>query len=314
LYQKYRTGKRDEANIDPYLRQWGLQTVTSALINCILEATPQIIQARSASAQVLLGLTPSILSTIGSGMEELSMFFITARRPLLGFLLAAGSPAVFSLRTFQYRSPTDALKEHSGVARFPTHNPVVDTLITVVEYVMALGAITNVALLSYDLGVKSFAAYSLNSEYLIGLWSFIGVVIQLLGAYSFSIRARNKAKKSSKRVLHWLRRQFTSMDRDEPVDVHLVEVTFVSMFLSWLTTVLTTLHLIFGTITFSSLLFISVDDALGILGRFMASVLVCRMILVYELSHLRVNVIDDADKVCCSHDEKITNNLNACYQ
>jgi hypothetical protein len=46
-------------------------------------------------------------------------------------------------------------------------------------------------------------------------------------------------------------------------------------------------HIIFGTLTFSSLLFISVRDAVTVIGRYLASLLLCRAILTYELACLR---------------------------
>lgn len=47
------------------------------------------------------------------------------------------------------------------------------------------------------------------------------------------------------------------------------------------------IHVIFGTLAFSSMQFISVKDAFGVIGRYTASVIVCRVIVMYELSGLR---------------------------
>jgi hypothetical protein len=56
---------------------------------------------------------------------------------------------------------------------------------------------------------------------------------------------------------------------------------------AWLLSVCTVAHIISGTLIFSSMKFIGAWDALSILGRYMVSVLSCRVVLVYELSVLR---------------------------
>jgi hypothetical protein len=57
--------------------------------------------------------------------------------------------------------------------------------------------------------------------------------------------------------------------------------------LSWATSVGIAFHIIYGTVTFSSVLFISVRDSIGVVCWFMGSVLVCRIVLMYELASLR---------------------------
>jgi hypothetical protein len=52
----------------------------------------------------------------------------------------------------------------------------------------------------------------------------------------------------------------------------------------------TALHIIFGTTIFSSMLFVSIDDGCIIIISLMASVIVCRVILTYELAVLREKV------------------------
>ena len=46
-------------------------------------------------------------------------------------------------------------------------------------------------------------------------------------------------------------------------------------------------HWIFGTLVFSSTLFIGTLDALGVIARYLASALVCRIILLVELAGVR---------------------------
>lgn len=57
--------------------------------------------------------------------------------------------------------------------------------------------------------------------------------------------------------------------------------------LSWLQSTITILHILFGTLIFSGMLFVGMQDALIIVGRYIAGVAICRVILMYELAGLR---------------------------
>jgi hypothetical protein len=57
--------------------------------------------------------------------------------------------------------------------------------------------------------------------------------------------------------------------------------------LAWLLHKLTVVHIWYGTLTFSSLSSTETKDAISALGRFMASLLTCRVILMYEIAGLR---------------------------
>lgn len=54
--------------------------------------------------------------------------------------------------------------------------------------------------------------------------------------------------------------------------------------LHWAAVILAYAHWIFGTLVFSSTLFIGTLDGLGVIARYLASALVCRMILLVELA------------------------------
>jgi hypothetical protein len=58
-----------------------------------------------AGAQVLLGLTPTILATLGRSTEETSTLSVTGKRPFLALFLAAGSPATAQMRAFDFKDP-----------------------------------------------------------------------------------------------------------------------------------------------------------------------------------------------------------------
>ena len=57
--------------------------------------------------------------------------------------------------------------------------------------------------------------------------------------------------------------------------------------LNWIALILAYAHWVLGTLVFSSTLFIGTLDALGVFTRYLASALVCRMILLVELAGIR---------------------------
>jgi len=57
--------------------------------------------------------------------------------------------------------------------------------------------------------------------------------------------------------------------------------------LAWVLSVFFILHIILGTLILSSTYFVGPRDALGIMVRYVLSVIICRVILVYELAIVR---------------------------
>ncbi|KAF2841226.1 hypothetical protein M501DRAFT_1014034 [Patellaria atrata CBS 101060] len=106
-----------------------------------------------ASAAVMLGLTPSILAVLSPTTVETSLLFIVTRRPLLALCLAAGSPATFLSRSANHADPLEALGGHHSQLSPPKLSNNGHRMVTVVEYLIAIGAIINIAWLSYELGM-----------------------------------------------------------------------------------------------------------------------------------------------------------------
>lgn len=59
------------------------------------------------------------------------------------------------------------------------------------------------------------------------------------------------------------------------------------VFLSWALSICVIVHVTYETLVLLSLYFIGPRDAVGVVGRYMASVLVCRIIVMYEIAGLR---------------------------
>ena len=66
--------------------------------------------------------------------------------------------------------------------------------------------------------------------------------------------------------------------------------------LNWVATILAYAHWISGTLVFSSTLFIGTLDAFGVIARYAVSALLCRAIMLMELSGLRSLETEEEDE------------------
>lgn len=80
--------------------------------NCLLVNLPAAYLANYQAASVIMGLTPTLLASLGPSVAETSL--LSAHRPLLSFLISLGAPAVYPMRVFDFIDPYLALrhKEH----------------------------------------------------------------------------------------------------------------------------------------------------------------------------------------------------------
>ena len=134
------------------------------LINCLLDHTNELGKANMASAAVLLGLMPTILAAAGSTLSETAL--LSARRPLLAFLLATGSPAVLPVRTFQHDDvPKMLVRRKSGLTielSSTSQTLYLKMIVVCIELILALAATANVILTSYELGISTIISWSAN--------------------------------------------------------------------------------------------------------------------------------------------------------
>ncbi|KAF2421116.1 hypothetical protein EJ08DRAFT_673035 [Tothia fuscella] len=194
------------------------------MIRCMLRELSEYIKYTFGSAQVIPGITPSILALLGPTSEEPSLLALIGRRRFLALLLAASSPSIYTNRAFEYHHSAEILKERIDRQHVnPSLHGRYRRVIIVLEYALALMALANVATISWNLGIQA-----------------IVVVIPIL---------------------------------------------FVV--LAWSLSVFIVMHIILGTLTLSSIIFVKSKDALAIMARYIASVVVCRMILLYELAVIR---------------------------
>lgn len=91
------------------------------------------------------------------------MLSVIAQRSLLAGFLAAGSPAVFALRSFEYVRNIEELRERNfSKPKFFIH---LHPIIVVLEYLAAAASAGNIAELCYRLGGQAITATLTSKEY-----------------------------------------------------------------------------------------------------------------------------------------------------
>ncbi|KAH0533899.1 hypothetical protein FGG08_007481 [Glutinoglossum americanum] len=284
-----------------YLKGTGhLNKACPYVVDCILTNTRESYKANMASASVVLGLTPAILTLLGCGTAELSL--LSTRRPFLSICLAIGSPSVAPVHTFEYSNPFVILQTKEGRRLHSRKSALRKALAVTVQYLLAFAAIANVATVSYDLGVKSLFNFTCNQAYLAFLWAFLAPAIQVSGSIAFRLRFKvvdidaGDGRRKRGRFVQRLINEFSPCSTQGRSSILWKRETTFFLIWSWTVSAVAACHILFGTLAFSSLLFIAVKDALTVATRFIASAIVCRAILVFELSGMRETTLIEEER------------------
>ena len=163
-------------------------------VDCILANTTETIKANMASAGVVLGLMPSLLSSLGPTLAESSMVLL--ERPFLSFLLALGAPAFYPSRPFDHQDPLDAFKQPSRKLPQIPSSCWAHVLISLLQYLLALAAAVNVVSASLQLGLKTIVTWKKDQSYLPLLWVISPLAIHLCGVarlHLFLRKVRNRS-------------------------------------------------------------------------------------------------------------------------
>lgn len=284
-YENYLAGRRNWTQSERERWEGLVNTNKPAFppANCLLENTSEWMKSHMASAAVLLGLMPQTIASIGPSAEEISSLFVIARRPLLGILLAAGAPCLHSYRDIDFGKVVEDLKNknsHDHI-RLPHLSTPGHYIVLGLEFLVAAGAVANILENSYRLGIQTICVIGPHVWYLPILWVVLGVPASL---YSSHILWSGLKRKDSHNCF---RAQYTPTAERRSFGIGKFKKTHLSVIESGILSMYIAFHAIASTLIFSSLIFITVLDALGVVARYIASVLVCRAILKYELTQLR---------------------------
>jgi hypothetical protein len=268
-----------------------LSKTITPVIDCLLGNLNETRKAGMAAAAVLLGLLPTTLGLVGSTTTEVGL--IALRRPFLAFLLAAGAPAVSPIRTFDYVDPKELLRKKPGSVKIFSIGLTTKPAIALLQYVVAAAAVLNLATVSYQLCIRTVCSYAPQNAYEPALWAFLAIAVHLFGSWSVYLRVRiitggfNTNTSGRGRLWQRILQEFIPSAAREEAELEIKDETYGYIFLAWFTSMCTVLHIIYGTLVFSSILFISTRDALLVVVRYLLSTLICRATVMFELSGLR---------------------------
>ncbi|KAI1113589.1 hypothetical protein F5Y14DRAFT_417689 [Nemania sp. NC0429] len=302
-FANYLTGRPLDFTLD-WLGGAGEGSVlTQPVVECLLKNISEYIKAASSAAQVILGVTPPLLATLGASAEELAMLNVVGRRPLLALLISVGSPSVYMERVFEFRQPETMLHYSPGQYR-PVKPDTMwkQRLFVMIQYLVAIGAAANVVTLSWQLGVRTVCSWWSNTVFAPLVWTILCIPIHVAGTFALRLRVRrvysDEEKSLNIRFRKWLRllpkrlhdywesEWVPAVTGDEIRTVHFEEGS-VYIAWSWLLSVATVIHILYGSLLLSGLLFIGPRDALLIVFRYVVSVLVCRILIRAELAGMR---------------------------
>lgn len=257
------------------------------------------------SAQVLLGVTPTILAILGSSYTELALLNIVAKRHVLSCLLALGSPSVYMSRAFEFTDPAQLLQDRRGRLRQNTWKGWKLQLLLVAEYVIALAAITNIATINWQLGVRTICPIWNDNVLAPLLWSTLIIIAHAMGSFLLGLQIKrinlSKVPRKSGSTLkewsqsfvkilrEWRHTEFQSAYCQKNIHVTVFGERHIIVIFSWILSTLIVLHVIYETIVLSSLYFIGPRDALLVIARFIGSFLACRIVCMFEIAGLREN-------------------------
>ncbi|KAI1302714.1 hypothetical protein F5Y03DRAFT_193700 [Xylaria venustula] len=293
-YAEYLTG-----NIN---RTLGAQSLVNPVIDCVLGVFPESRKSELATGALVLGLIPTILQTIGSSTAETAL--VGLRRPLLGFLISAGSPAVSMMKTSDFaRSIAEFVEggepRELGIdtLRWSTGRAKWAFLIALLEYVAVSGAVANVLHLAYELGVYAIAIFAPDTIFGVPLWTLGAALIHLAGCLALWIRVRMRnvdarngedyTVRSTKPLDTWVPTQLIPSVFHPAIKLEMRQdkgSVFWFYVLTWVISIGILAQVAFGTLVLSGLLFFSLTDCLTIVGRYTLSAVVCRAVVRLELS------------------------------
>jgi hypothetical protein len=325
-----------EAEIAAYLinnRTDLCPTPCACAADCILNGIPGTLESNYASAQVVLGLIPAVLLLIGPSVAEVAV--ISTRRPLLAVLVALGCPTSYLGRVFRrvdVREPLEftdrsfvgttlgeyLTKEYSGNApavdnsnstTYSQRNHVMDHVVDLAMYALALLAIANDVQISIYTDLRTISGWRCGALFMPMVWFLMSLVEHGWGTIaarvqSWSVRksagARTGTATRSQRVppsnstlcnvrelLSRLRSLFRS---DLYTRLPDAEPTVWSEILFWVAQASALVHMIFGIFELSSLVFISALESVQVFAHFALSIVLCQVVVQVELAIIRAEL------------------------
>lgn len=279
------------------IQRWGASdpNVCKSMVNCLMTNNGDINKADWSSALVLLGLTPTILGQLGSTLKEKAR--LSFQSPVLGFLCILGAPSIpFERPWTKKNSPDTPPRNHFASEERWIFHPVSsrrqgrgETIPKwmmawiALKYPLAAAAAVNVLQNVITLGQRTIISWKCTWSHLELAWILTALVPVLFAVVAVFFEWRKDRRPSSLSSASGKNRK-----RHDKKDI--LPILFDS-----LSNIICAVHVIFGTVMLSSVMFIGTLDALGVVGRFTASTLVCQLVTAFELKETEEEIGEGND-------------------
>jgi hypothetical protein len=144
---------------------------------------------------ILLGLMPTILSVLGLSVAEIALLHI--QPPLLSILLSLFPPALYPGRFLIWEDPLRANEPHTGVWGIQTFPTKWATLISIAQYILALGAIALNVYNAWTMGVRIVLAWICDAYYWPLLWVILSIFIHTIAVLSLRVAIPSSSSAST---------------------------------------------------------------------------------------------------------------------
>lgn len=257
-----------------------------------------------------MGLTPALLASLGPSVAEISL--LSAHRPLLSCLISLGAPVVYPTRVSDFTAPFLLLKRKERMPRPPLLGRSLTVLCSILEYAFSLAAAASIISTSTQLGEKTFLVWACTNKAMPLVWTFTSVAIHAMAAlgYQVALHFSNRqlgqehpsnfadgSQKSARegvlgRISTIMQSEFRICTHRQQLLVHPLDgsndLSGWGVLLSCSAGLASFCYVVFGTLIFSSLTFISVYGFLNyVLWRYIAATTICKIIIMIGLAGLR---------------------------
>ncbi|KAI1153529.1 hypothetical protein F4825DRAFT_461021 [Nemania diffusa] len=231
--------------------QHQFSVLVEPVVNCLLNNVSAYIKAANSTAQVILGVTPPLLATLGASTDELALLNVVGGRTLLALLISFGNPSVYMKRVFHFRQPEKMLQRSRG--RYRAYVPD-----TTFKRWLVVG-------LYWQLGVWTVCCWWPETAFGPLVWTILSVPIHLAGI--------------PQRLSGYSRSEWAPAGAQDEIRTVPFEEGKLYVAWSWLLSTATGIHILFGSLILSGLLFIGPRNALLVIFRYALAGMRARYVL-----------------------------------
>ena len=163
-------------------------------------------------------------------------------------------------------------------------------LLSSAEYGIVSLAIVNLLWVSYTLGIQAVLAWKCI-PFMPVAWVLMPVIIHLIAVITFrtskAVRLSVAANSCQSIFGYWVKTEYLLCANQGEWVLKDEAPGYVTVAVNFLATLIGSIHVIFGIVVFASLLFVSLQDAILVSVRYLASILVCRLVLKFEIAGAR---------------------------